>query len=68
MDYQDFSGDPAGTPTAGGEAFGDASSIAAQDMPNGAILTFDISQYVNPAHALPSPCNIRIAASHQGPR
>jgi hypothetical protein len=60
MDYQDFSGDPAGTATAGGEAFGDASSIAAQDMPNGTPLTFDLSTYVNPAHALPSPCNIRI--------
>ena len=29
-------------------------------MPNGVLLTFDISQFVNPAHALPSPCNIRI--------
>ncbi|MFI4891264.1 MAG: S8 family peptidase [Steroidobacterales bacterium] len=59
-DYQDFSGDPAGTPTAGGEAFGDASSIAAQDRPNGKPLLFDISQFVNAAHPLPSPCNIRI--------
>ncbi len=60
VDYQDFSGDPAGTPTAGGEAFGDASSIAAQDMPNGKPLLFDISHFVNAAHPLPSPCNIRI--------
>jgi hypothetical protein len=60
VDYQDFSGDPAGTPTGGGEAFGDASSIAAQDMPNGQPLTFDISQFASPAHPLPSPCNIRI--------
>jgi hypothetical protein len=60
IDYQDFSGDPAGTPTDGGEAFGDASSIAAQDMPNGKVLTFDISQFVNAAHPLPSPCDIRI--------
>ncbi len=61
VDYQDFSGDPAGTPTEGGEAFLDSSSIAAQDlMPNGKPLTFDISQYVNAAHPLPSPCNIRI--------
>ncbi|HEY2145523.1 MAG TPA: S8 family serine peptidase [Steroidobacteraceae bacterium] len=60
VDYQDFSGDPAGTPTAGGEAFGDASSIAAQDMPNGKPLIFDISKFVNEAHPLPSPCNIRI--------
>src|SRR3954469_17827613 len=43
IDYQDFTGDPAGTPTGGAEAFGDASSIAAQDMPNGKPLLFDIS-------------------------
>jgi hypothetical protein len=66
VDYQDFSGDPAGTPTDGGEAFLDASSIAAQDMPNGKPLLFDISQYVNPAHALPSPCNIRIRGMAPG--
>lgn len=66
IDYQDFSGDPAGTPTDGGEAFGDASSIAAQDMPNGKPLLFDISTYVNPAHPLPSPCNIRIRGMAPG--
>ncbi|MGO9992312.1 MAG: S8 family serine peptidase [Steroidobacteraceae bacterium] len=60
IDYQDFSGDPAGTPTAGGEAFGDASSIAAQNMPHGKPLSFDISQFVNAAHPLPSPCDIQI--------
>jgi Subtilase family/Peptidase inhibitor I9 len=60
IDYQDFSGDPAGTPTGGGEAFGDASSIAAQDMPNGWPLTFDISTFVSTMHPLPSPCNIRV--------
>ncbi len=60
IDYEDFSGDPAGTPTGGGEAFGDASSIAAQDNPNGSLLTFDISQFVASAHPLPSPCDIRI--------
>jgi Subtilase family/Peptidase inhibitor I9 len=66
IDFQDFTGDPAGTPTAGGEAFGDASSIAAQDMPNGKPLTFDISKFVNPAHPLPSPCNIRIRGMAPG--
>jgi hypothetical protein len=66
IDYQDFSGDPAGTPTTGGEAFGDASSIAAQDMPNGKPLLFDISKFVNPAHPLPSPCNIRIRGMAPG--
>jgi hypothetical protein len=60
IDYQSFTGDPAGTPTQGGEAFGDASSIAAQDVPNGRPLTYDISTFVNPAHPLPSPCNIRV--------
>ena len=66
VDYQDFSGDPAGTPTESAEAFGDASSIAAQDMPNGSPLTFDISQFVNAAHPLPSPCNIRIRGMAPG--
>lgn len=66
IDYQDFSGDPAGTPTAGGEAFGDASSIAAQDRPYGKPLLFDISQFVNAAHPLPSPCNIRIRGMAPG--
>ena len=60
FDFQDFSGDPAGTQTSGGEAFGDASSIAAQDT------TFDISQFVNAAHPLPSPCNIRIRGMAPG--
>ncbi len=66
FDYQDFTGSPAGTPTIAGEAFGDASSIAAQDMPNGVPLLFDISQFVNPAHPLPSPCNIRIRGMAPG--
>ena len=60
IDYQNFNGDPAGTFTSGGEAFGDASSIAAQDTPNGKTLTFDISKYPNATHPLPSPCNVRI--------
>jgi len=60
IDYQNFNGDPAGTATGGGEAFGDSSSIAAQDTPNGELLTFDISTFVNAAHPLPSPCNVRI--------
>lgn len=60
FDYQDFTGDPAGTVTAGLEAFGDASSMVANDAPNGKPLMFDISQYVSAAHPLPSPCNIQI--------
>jgi hypothetical protein len=66
MDYQDFSGDPPGTPTDGGEAFGDSSSIAAQDYPNGKLLTYDISAFVNPAYPLPSPCNIQIRGMAPG--
>ncbi len=65
-DFQDFSGDPAGTPTAGGEMFGDASSIAAQDTPNGEPLTYDLSKFVSVAHPLPSPCNIRIRGMAPG--
>jgi hypothetical protein len=66
VDYENFSGDPAGTPTAGGEAFGDASSIAAQDMPKGKLLTYDISKFVNAAHPLPSPCLIHIRGMAPG--
>ncbi|MDP9066120.1 MAG: S8 family serine peptidase, partial [Pseudomonadota bacterium] len=66
IDYQDFSGDPAGTPTAGGEAFGDASSIAAQDDPKGKLLSFDIGRFVNPAHPLPKNCEIRIRGMAPG--
>jgi hypothetical protein len=66
IDYEDFTGDPGGTPTAGGEAFGDASSIAAQDTPNGEPLFFDISKFVVPHYALPSPCNVRIRGMAPG--
>ena len=66
FDYRDFSGDPATAATGGGEAFGDASSIAAQDLPHGTPLTFDISQFVNPATPLPSPCPIRIRGMAPG--
>jgi hypothetical protein len=66
IDYQDFSGDPAGTPTDGGEAFGDSSSIAAQDYPNGKLLTFNLDAFVIPAYPLPSPCNIRIRGMAPG--
>lgn len=66
IDYQDFSGDPAGTPTGGGEAFGDASSIAANDVVAGKPLSFDISKYVNAAHPLPSGCNIRVRGMAPG--
>ena len=54
-DYQDFSGDGPNAPTGGAEAFGDASSIAAQ----GAV-SHDLSNFVNQSYPLPPGCNIRI--------
>jgi Subtilase family/Peptidase inhibitor I9 len=53
VDYQDFSGDGPNAPTSGAEAFGDASSIAAQGTQ-----VHDLSRYVNPAHPLPPGCNV----------
>ena len=54
-DYEDFSGEGPVSPTGGQEAFGDASSIAAQGT-----VVHDLSQFVNQAHPLPPGCNIRI--------
>jgi hypothetical protein len=55
IDYQDFSGDGLAAPTGGAEAFGDASSIAAQGRQ-----TYDLANFVNPAHPLPPGCTINI--------
>jgi hypothetical protein len=55
IDYKDFSGDGPDAPTGGAEAFGDASSIAAQGRQ-----VYDISNFVNPAHPLPPGCNITV--------
>jgi hypothetical protein len=55
VDYQDFSGSGPDAPTGGGEAFGDASAIAAQGL-----VSHDLSQFVNAAYPLPAGCNIRI--------
>ncbi|HXR41944.1 MAG TPA: S8 family serine peptidase [Acidothermaceae bacterium] len=55
IDYQDFSGEGPNAPTPAGEAFGDASSIAAQGRQ-----VYDLSTFVNPAHPLPPGCNIRV--------
>lgn len=52
-DYQDFSGDGPNTTDSGAEAFGDASSIAAQG-----VVVHDLSHFVNQAHPLPPGCNI----------
>lgn len=60
-DYQDFSGDGVNATTGGGEAFGDAASIAAQGNQ-----VYDLSTFVNPAHPLPPGCNIRIEGMAPG--
>jgi hypothetical protein len=53
VDYKDFSGAGTGAPTGGGEAFEDASSIAAQGRH-----VYDVSKYS--ALPLNRPCNIRV--------
>ncbi|HWH12566.1 MAG TPA: S8 family serine peptidase [Solirubrobacteraceae bacterium] len=60
-DYEDFSGDGTAAPTAGGEAFGDASSIAAQGNQ-----VYDLSQFVNTTHPLPVGCDIKIVGVAPG--
>ena len=54
-DYQDFSGDGTATQGGGAEAFGDASTIAAQGQ-----VSYDLSKFSNPANPLPAGCNIKI--------
>ena len=54
-DYQDFSGTDPNLGGGGGEAFGDASSIAAQGRQ-----VYDLARFVDPAHPLPAGCNIRV--------
>jgi len=63
VDYQDFSGDGPNAVTGGAEAFGDASTIAAQGN-----VTYDLSQFVNPANAgrLPAGCNIKLVGVSPG--
>ena len=55
IDYRDFTGDGPNAPTSAAEAFGDASSIAAQGRQ-----VYDVSDFVNPAHPLPPGCNITV--------
>lgn len=60
-DYKAFSADGP-TPNEGGaEAYGDASSIAAQGL-----VSHDLSTFVNPAYPLPAGCNIRILGMSPG--
>ena len=55
IDYRDFTGDGPNAPSGAAEAFGDASSVAAQGRQ-----VYDLSTFVNPAHPLPPGCNIRV--------
>ena len=59
VDYQDFSGDGPNSPTPAGEAFLDATSIAAQGRQ-----VYDISNFS--AHPQPSPCDVRILGASPG--
>jgi hypothetical protein len=57
-----FTGDPSGTPTSGGEAYLDSSSIGAQGNQ-----VYDLSTFVNAAHPTPSsPCDIKITGAAPG--
>jgi hypothetical protein len=60
-DYKDFSGEGTNAPGDSREAFGDASSIAAQGKQ-----TYDLSTFVNAANALPKGCNIQIKGMAPG--
>ncbi len=53
VDYKDFSGEGTGVPTGGEEAFGDASSIAAQGRE-----VYNVAGFG--PHAATTPCNIRV--------
>lgn len=55
VDYQDFTGEGVNAPTGGGEAFGDASAVAAQGRQ-----TYDLADFANQASPLPKGCTIRI--------
>ncbi|MGA2432021.1 MAG: S8 family serine peptidase, partial [Acidimicrobiales bacterium] len=57
----DFSGDASTIPTGGEEAFGDASSIAAQGN-----AVYDISQYMSSTDPLPAGCDIKIVGDAPG--
>ncbi|WP_326853525.1 S8 family serine peptidase [Actinocrinis sp.] len=60
-DYQDFSGTDPNLGGAGGEAFGDASSIAAQGRQ-----VYDLSNFVDSAHPLPKGCTITVRGMAPG--
>ncbi|HTX32890.1 MAG TPA: S8 family serine peptidase [Solirubrobacteraceae bacterium] len=53
VDYRDFTGQGPNSQTGGAEAFGDASTIAAQGR-----VKYDLSQFTNASHPLPPGCDI----------
>jgi hypothetical protein len=55
VDYKDFSSEGPDAPSSAAEAFGDASSIAAQGLH-----AYDLADFVNPAHPLPAGCTITV--------
>ncbi len=61
VDYKAFSPDGPTPDEGGAEAYGDASSIAAQGL-----VSHDLSTFVNPAYPLPAGCNIRILGMAPG--
>ncbi|HEY3609648.1 MAG TPA: S8 family serine peptidase, partial [Pseudonocardiaceae bacterium] len=61
VDNQDFTGEGLVAPNDNREAFGDASSIAAQGRQ-----TYDLSKFVSASNALPPGCNIRILGMAPG--
>ena len=61
IDYRDFTGEGPNAPTGAAEAFGDASSIAAQGRQ-----VYDLSNFVNPAHPLPPGCTITVRGMAPG--
>ena len=61
VDNQDFTGEGLDAPNDDREAFGDASSIAAQGRQ-----TYDLSKFVAASNALPPGCNIRVLGMAPG--
>jgi hypothetical protein len=61
IDYRDFTAEGLNAPSGAAEAFGDASSIAAQGRQ-----VYDLSNFVNPAHPLPPGCNITVRGMAPG--
>jgi hypothetical protein len=61
IDYKDFTAEGPNAPSGAAEAFGDASSIAAQGRQ-----VYDLSTFVNPGHPLPAGCNITVRGMSPG--